>query len=157
MQTSYRTLMTCGLLAASGPLFAQAAEEPWANDPAVQAVLEQRRQSIEVMTSTGPSAASERYSPTFVANTPAGGVVTGETMLQIFASGTIRYDAVEQQIDYAGSHGPDMVVLMGEEIVVPGSGPDSGKRVRRRFTDVFRRIDGQWWHDLRHANVIGVE
>ena len=115
MQTSYRTLMTCGLLAASGPLFAQAAEEPWANDPAVQAVLEQRRQSIEVMTSTGPSAASERYSPTFVANTPAGGVVTGETMLQIFASGTIRYDAVEQQIDYAGSHGPDMVVLMGEE------------------------------------------
>jgi len=65
---------------------------------------------------------------------------------------------VEQHIEYAGSHGPDMVVLMGEEIVVPGEGAaNAGKRIHRRFTDVFRRENGEWRHDLRHANVISIE
>ena len=65
---------------------------------------------------------------------------------------------VGQTIDYAGSHGPDMVVIMGEEVVVPGEGlADAGKRIYRRFTDVFRRENGQWRHDLRHANVLRIE
>jgi hypothetical protein len=134
------------------------AEEPWANDPAVQEVLEIRRQGIVAMTSTGATAASERYSSTFVANTPGNAVVKGEQMLAAFAHGTVSYAAVEQKIEYAGSHGPDMVVLMGEEIVVPGEGaPNAGKRIHRRFTDVFRKENGEWRHDLRHANVISIE
>jgi hypothetical protein len=65
---------------------------------------------------------------------------------------------VEQRLDYAGSHGPDIVVLMGEEIVVAGpNARDAGKRIHRRFTDVFRKENGEWRHDLRHANVISTE
>lgn len=95
---------------------------PWADDPAVQAVLAQRRAGLEAMMAGTMSAETERYSSTFVANTPNGGVVTGE------------------------------------EIVVPGGGAaNAGQRVRRRFTDVFRRENGEWRHDLRHANVIAVE
>lgn len=131
---------------------------PWAADPAVQAVLAQRRAGIEAMMAGTMSAETERYSTTFVANTPNGGVVTGEAMLRLFSTGGIRYTHVEQRIDYAGSHGPDMVILMGEEIVVPGEGmANAGQRVRRRFTDVFRRENGEWRHDLRHANVLGIE
>jgi hypothetical protein len=135
-----------------------AADEPWANDPAVQQVLELRRQGIEAMTSTGPTAGSERYSSTFVANTPGNSVVKGEQMLQQFARGAVSYASVEQKIEYAGSHGPDIVVLMGEEVVVPGAGaPNAGKHIRRRFTDVFRKENGEWRHDLRHANVVAIE
>lgn len=131
---------------------------PWADDPAVQAVLAQRRAGLEAMVAGTMSAETERYSSTFVANTPNGGVVTGEAMLRLFSTGGIRYSHVEQHIDYAGSHGPDMVVIMGEEIVVSGGGAaNAGQRVRRRFTDVFRRENGEWRHDLRHANVIAVE
>ena len=80
------------------------------------------------------------------------GVVTGEAMLRLFSTGGIRYSHVEQRVDYAGSHGPDVVVIMGEEIVVPGEGmANAGQRVRRRFTDVFRRENGEWRHDLRHV------
>jgi hypothetical protein len=137
---------------------ANAADEPWADDPAVQQVLEIRRQGIAAMTSTGPTAESERYSSTFVANTPGNAVVSGVRMLEQFARGSISYVSVEQKIEYAGSHGPDMVVLMGEEVVVPGAGlPNAGKRIHRRFTDVFRREGGEWRHDLRHANVISME
>lgn len=134
------------------------AANPWDHDAAVQEVLELRRQGIAAMTSTGATAASERYSSTFVANTPGNVVVTGEQMLERFARGTVSYASVEQRLDYAASHGPDVVVLMGEEVVVPGpSAPDAGKRVHRRFTDVFRKENGEWRHDLRHANVIAVE
>jgi Domain of unknown function (DUF4440) len=134
------------------------AANAWDDDPAVQQVLELRRQGIAAMTSVGPSATSERYSSTFVANTPGNIVVTGPQMLERFARGSVSYTSVEQRLDYAGSHGPDIVVLMGEEIVVPGpSAADAGKRIHRRFTDVFRRENGEWRHDLRHANVISVE
>jgi hypothetical protein len=143
-------------LAAAAPAVNGA--EPWANDPAVQEVLELRRQGIAAMTSVGASAATERYSSTFVANTPGNAVVTGEQMLQRFAQGAVSYASVEQRLEYAGSHGPDMVVLMGEEIVVPGPGAaNAGKRIHRRFTDVFRKENGEWRHDLRHANVISIE
>jgi hypothetical protein len=137
---------------------ALAQDEPWAHDPNVQAVLAQRKLGIEAMTSGRMSAETERYSSTFVANTPSGGVVPGAELLKMFAGGTISYDRVEQRIEYAASHGDDMVVIMGEEIVVPGPGlRNAGKQVHRRFTDVFRRENGEWRHDLRHANVVRIE
>jgi hypothetical protein len=155
----YRRAATATLaLLALANLEAATAASPWDDDPAVQDVLELRRQGIAAMTSVGPSAASERYSTTFVANTPANAVVTGHEMLERFAQGALSYVSVEQRLDYAGSHGSDIVVLMGEEIVVPGPGArDAGKRIHRRFTDVFRKENGQWRHDVRHANVISVE
>ena len=135
-----------------------AAADPWDNDPAVQEVLELRRQGIAAMTSGGATAESERFSSTFVANTPNNVVVTGAQMLERFKQGALSYASVEQRLDYAGSHGPDVVVLMGEEVVVPGpNARDAGKRIHRRFTDVFRKENGEWRHDLRHANVISVE
>jgi hypothetical protein len=140
------------------PMTGAAETEPWADDRAVQEVLELRRQGIAAMTTTGATAASERYSSTFVANTPGNAVVKGEQMLERFASGAVSYASVEQHLDYAGSHGPDLVVLMGEEVVVPRAGaPNAGKRIHRRFTDVFRKENGEWRHDLRHANVISIE
>lgn len=131
---------------------------PWANDPNVQQVLALRQLGIAAMTAGTMSAETERYSTTFVANTPGSGVVGGTTLLQMFARGAIRYERVEQSIEYAASHGPDVVVIMGEELVVPGAGlANAGQRVFRRFTDVFRRENGEWRHDLRHANVIRIE
>ncbi len=94
----------------------------WVDDTAVQAVLEQRRAGIEAMMAGTMSAETERYSSTFVANTPGNTVVPGDVLLALFSSGDITYEHVEQHIEYAGSHGPDMVVIMGEEIVVPGEG-----------------------------------
>lgn len=135
-----------------------AAANPWDDNPAVQEVLEIRRQAIVAMTTTGPTPESERYSSTFVANTPGSAVVNGAQMQAAFASGNVRYAEVEMKLDYAGAHGPDMVVLMGEEIVVPGAGArNAGERIRRRFTDIFRKENGEWRHDVRHSAVIAAQ
>jgi hypothetical protein len=154
-------LRRIGWVAALGLLVAAAAAtaaDPWDSDPAVQEVLKLRRAAILAMTTTGATAESERYSSTFVANTPGNAVVKGEQMRRAFASGSVSYAAVEMKLDYAGSHGPDMVVLMGEEVVVPGpTARDAGKRIHRRFTDIFRKENGEWRHDVRHSAVISVE
>lgn len=131
------------------------AANAWDNDPAVQEVLKFRRAAILALTTTGPTPESDRYSSTFVANTPGGGVVNGPQMQAAFAKGSVKYASVEMKLDYAGSHGPDMVVLMGEEIVVAGAGArNAGVPVRRRFTDIFRKEKGEWRHDVRHSSVI---
>lgn len=158
MVRPYAWLAALGLAAgslAAPPSAAQNSVEPWADDPAVQEVLAMRRAGIEAMTDGRMSAETERYSSTFVANTPSDQVVSGSELLALFETGGISYAHVEQHIEYAGSHGDDLVVLMGEEIVVPGEGmPNAGQRITRRFTDVFRKEDGEWRHDLRHANVV---
>jgi hypothetical protein len=145
-------------LAMAGCVPSMAQGRLWEHDPNVQQVLELRRRGIAAITSGRVSAETESYSSTFVANTPDNGVVRGETLLEMFAAGAVAYASIVQQIDYAASHGPDMVVIMGIETVVPGDGMrNAGKTVRRRFTDVFRRENGAWRHDLRHADVISVE
>lgn len=151
--------LTIAFFAASLMLSAAIADdEPWADDANVQQVLAQRKLGIEAMTSGRMSAETERYSTTFVANTPNNSVVPGTVLLEMFGRGTISYERVEQNIEYAASHGDDMVVIMGEELVVPGEGmQNAGKKIYRRFTDVFRRESGEWRHDLRHANVIRIE
>ncbi|MCP5144134.1 MAG: hypothetical protein H6978_04850 [Gammaproteobacteria bacterium] len=134
------------------------AAQPWDTDAQVQEVLALRAAGIKAIIEGRATAETERYSSTFVANTPGNSVVSGQTMAANFGNRSVNYVAVEQHIEYAGSHGPDMVVIMGEEIVVPGEGlPNAGRRIHRRFTDVFRREAGQWRHDLRHANVVNID
>ena len=147
--------LVASVVAIAMPPDATAQQKPWDNDPNVQAVLALRARSLDAMMKGNVNADNQRLSSTFVVLMPEGSVVKGADILKRFAAGTMRYDRIDQRIDYAGSHGPDMVVLMGEETVVAGgSGPNAGKPVRRRFTDVFRRENGEWRHDLRHANVI---
>ena len=94
-----------------------------------------------------------KYSSTFIANTPTGTIVTGPEMQALFA-GAIGYSRVEQAIEYAALHAPDLVVLMGGEVVVPREGlANAGKNIHRRFSDTFRNEDGEWRHDVRHANI----
>jgi hypothetical protein len=153
--TGAMLMLALALATASRAQIVQPADATWLDDPAVLAVLEYRRAGIEAMTSGRISAETERYSTTFVANTPNNSVVPAAQLLELFSSGTFGYAHVEQHIEYAASHGAGIVVVMGEEIVVPDSrAANAGQRVRRRFTDVFRLENGEWRHDLRHANVI---
>ena len=151
------SLLLAGFLMTAFPHDAQAQSKPWDNDPNVQAVLALRARSLDAMMKGTVNADNQRMSSTFVVSMPDGSVVKGAEILKRFAAGTMRYDRIDQRIDYAGSHGPDIVVLMGEETVVAGTGPAAGKPVRRRFTDVFRRENGEWRHDLRHAAVIAAQ
>ena len=49
----------------------------------------------------------------------------------------------------------DIVFSMGSEIVVPaGDDPKSGQPVKRRYTNIWMKVNGDWRLVARHANVI---
>lgn len=48
-----------------------------------------------------------------------------------------------------------MVLLMGEEIVVPKTeDPAAAREMHRRFTDLWKLVDGRWKLTARQATII---
>lgn len=122
-------------------------------DPHVRSVLDHRKRTLDAL-GTGAFDPTGKYSSTFAANTPHGAILNGTEMRALFAEGRAGYSRVEQSIEYAARHAPDMIVVMGGEIVIPRAGlPNAGKNIHRRFSDVFRLEGGEWCHDVRHANI----
>ena len=57
-------------------------------------------------------------------------------------------------IEYAGLRG-DMVLLMGEEIVLPKvPNGATAHEMHRRFTDLWRQVAGAWKLTARQATII---
>jgi hypothetical protein len=49
----------------------------------------------------------------------------------------------------------DIVISMGSETVVPGGETGNpGKTIKRRYTNVWMKVDGSWKLVARHANVV---
>ncbi len=124
------------------------------DDSRVREVLDYRKRTLDGLAAGTSSDPTGKYASTFIANTPHGAIVSGAEMRAIFSGGAVGYARADQAIEYAALHSPDIVVIMGGEVVVPKDGSaNGGKRIHRRFSDVFRREEGEWRHDVRHANI----
>lgn len=93
-----------------------------------------------------------------IVNTPANLVARREMVLAFFKAGRMNYESAEETIEAVDAR-ENQVVVMGAEVVQPRVGaPNSGKTVRRRFTDVWRRDpDGKWRLTIRHATITSIE
>ena len=90
----------------------------------------------------------------FHVNNPSNMVVNRIQVFQRIKSTIIKYSTYIQEPEYYGIFG-DVVVVMGKETVVPiGDNPDKGKTITRRYTDVYKNINGEWKEISRHANII---
>lgn len=83
-------------------------------------------------------------------NNPQNGVSVRGATAQRSAAGQISYARYHRIIDYAGLRG-DMVMLMGEEVVVPRG---TTQQVHRRFTDLWKPVAGGWRLTARQATII---
>jgi ketosteroid isomerase-like protein len=73
-------------------------------------------------------------------------------LLDLIQQGVIRYTAFERRPEKFLFFN-DLVVVMGDETVVPAKGaPNEGKELRRRYTDGWMYRDGKWRLTFRHAN-----
>lgn len=69
-------------------------------------------------------------------------------------TGAVTYTSFVRNIESVQVHG-DTVFAMGNEVVVPsGKSPGAGSTIRRRYTNVWMKRDGEWLLTARHANVI---
>jgi len=73
-------------------------------------------------------------------------------LLDLIQQGIIRYTAFKRYPELFLFF-KDMVVVMGNEIVVPAKGaPNAGKTLQRRYTNIWMKRDGKWRLTVRHAN-----
>lgn len=73
-------------------------------------------------------------------------------LLKLIDDGVIRYARFERRPEKFLFY-KDLVVVMGDETVVPAPGaPDEGMILRRRYTNAWMRQDGKWRLAFRHAN-----
>ena len=69
-------------------------------------------------------------------------------------TGAVTYTSFVRNIESVQVHG-DTVFAMGNEVVVPsGKSPGAGTTIRRRYTNVWMKRDGEWLLTAHHANVI---
>jgi ketosteroid isomerase-like protein len=73
-------------------------------------------------------------------------------LLDLIRKGVIRYTSFERYPE-TFLFFKDMVVVMGNETVIPAKGaPNEGKKLQRRYTNVWMLRDGRWRLTVRHAN-----
>lgn len=98
------------------------------------------------------------WAPDFMVNNPANTVLKSRAeVFERMDQGIIRYSDYTRHIEGIMIIN-SMVIVMGEETVKPmGNAPMAGKTVKRRYTNIWREIDGKWMVQARHANVFLVQ
>ena len=101
------------------------------------------------------AALQKLWAEDFTVNNPQNQISRGrKEVLDRVRSGLINYSSFVREIESIGFYG-DTVVVMGLEVVTPiGNTPRTGQALRRRFTNIWMKRNGNWLLAVRHANVI---
>ena len=91
----------------------------------------------------------------FFVNSPRNKIVRGREVVKLLLfDGVINYKSFDRQIESVAIYG-DTAVVMGHETVVNESGPNATSvTVKRRYTNIWLKRNGQWVLSARHASVI---
>jgi ketosteroid isomerase-like protein len=124
-----------------------------AKEPRIATVLEAVNGMDAALVKDDHAAFAALLAKDLVVNNPQNGIsINGATGTRNTA-GLISYSSYARSIEYAGMRG-EMVLLMGDERVVPkGDSPMGGKEVRRRFTELWRIEGGRWMLIARQSTI----
>jgi hypothetical protein len=93
------------------------------------------------------------WAPGFMVNAPTNRVVTGGQVEMVMA-GAISYSSYTKEIEKIFIKG-DLVITMGNETVVPAIGnPRAGQTIKRRYTNIWVKENGNWITIARHASEV---
>ena len=91
----------------------------------------------------------------FIANTPANRItLSTQELFDLIKEGIFTFSSFKREIEKIFIKG-NVVVTMGHETVVPiGNSPNAGKTIKRRYTNIWLKQNGEWRLTIRHANEI---
>jgi len=122
--------------------------------------LEQAIRKLEVEESdavlrSDVAALEKLWAEDFTVNNPNNQISRGrKEVLDRVRAGLINYSSFVRTIESIGFY-ENTVIVMGLEVVTPvGNTPRAGQTLRRRFTNIWMKRNGQWLLAVRHANVI---
>ncbi|MBL8550264.1 MAG: nuclear transport factor 2 family protein [Hyphomonadaceae bacterium] len=123
-------------------------------EPRIAAVMAEGTRVDAAVVSGDAKVFEEALASDLAVNNPQNTVSTREMTARLNAQGFIAYSSYHRTIEYAGLRG-DLVVIMGEERVVPrGSNPNAGREVVRRFIDLWKEEGGRWRLTARQASIV---
>lgn len=97
------------------------------------------------------------FSPDIVVNTPLNRVATLQDLKKLIRAGKIDVTSIEKIIEKI-SFINDMAVVMGHDIVQPqGAMENAGKKVTRRYTDIWLKDKTGWRLTVRQATIISIQ
>ncbi len=97
------------------------------------------------------------WSNEMVVNTPANRVGTVEGSKMQLRTGNLAYSSFVRNIEKI-TFNDNIAMVMGEEITKPqGIQLHAGKTVTRRFTNIWKNANSQWFMIGRQATIIKVE
>lgn len=99
------------------------------------------------------AALEKLWSPKLLVNSPDNRVLTRSEVFDAIRRGQLdyegRYQSHLERVEFYG----DVAVTMADETVVPDFGPEKGKTLHRRSTNVWQYADGAWRMIARQATV----
>lgn len=159
MHTALRIAVSLVVLIAAssaGPVYAQkAAPDTSSAQAAVRAVEARMAQGVQAQDLETLRAL---WAEPFMVNAPRNVVVPNRAaVLTVFRKGIPDYERFDPTIERMNVSG-NTAVVMGRETVMPvEDAPHAGSTVKRRYTHVWKRIDGRWQLIARHAHITSIE
>lgn len=97
------------------------------------------------------------WSNEMVVNTPANRVGTVEGSKMQLRTGNLAYSSFVRNIEKI-TFNDNIALVMGEEVTKPqGHQQHAGKTVTRRFTNIWKYANNQWFMIGRQATIVKVE
>ena len=111
-------------------------------------------QALGKALATHDQAALEKvWSPQMIVNGPNNTVLTRAEIFQGMKDGQLDYEAgyksTMEKVKFFGN----VAVTMGEDTYTPAFGPDKGKLLHRRSTNVWQYANGNWVMIARQATI----
>ncbi len=143
----------------AAPLFGQSLKEKVGENNKVGEEVRKVDQAEAAAVLANDLPSIEKYwAEDFTVNAPNNRIVRGKKdVVALVKGGILDYAAFDRTVEAVLVQG-NTVVIMGEEKVKPkGNAPLTGQTVRRRFTNVWIKRDGQWQLTARQATIISKE
>jgi len=114
--------------------------------------LEERR--VTAFLNKDTTALLRIWAPDYLVNRPAGIISTRDKILELVLTDTISFTSLKSEVEYIRVKS-NFVISMGNETITPsGNNPNAGKTLKRRFTHIWSKDNGNWRLLVRHANIV---
>jgi hypothetical protein len=111
----------------------------------------------KAITQHDTAALEKLWSPKLLVNSPNNHVLTRDDVFDALKRGQLDYqDGYKTTLEKIEFYG-NVAVIMGEDTYVPDFGPEKGKTIRRRSTNVWQYADGAWTMIARQATIYDPE
>lgn len=142
----------------TGLLIMAAFSHLWAQSSTEKEIRKLEQQELELMQKADTATLLNKlWAKDYVVNNPANMVVTIPDILNLIRNGKIDYSTVERIVEKV-TLTENIAISMGKEIITPQNATDNaGRKVTRRFTDVWIHTKSGWKLTARQATIVLVE